>query len=255
MRMRSATRLLIGALFLALLAGCGGGDTPAVNSTWNLKAAYLSLAPNQNSAPITYLFNVNGAVGVDQISGTGTLVLAPHIPGTFENSSASQQSSSLEAVYTVVGASQPVMVLASTITNWFSSPNSGHFGETHQACSTGCSSGLVPVEYMVYGTSSSSINLPTSASTGASGTLYTGQRYSSSTKATPLGTVVATYSVTATSGGAANFDVTITEKDASPSANVVATRKIRYFVDQNDAISLKAISLTDSTKDINFTIR
>jgi len=255
MQMRSAARLLSGALFLALLAGCGGGDPPVVNSTWNLKSAYLSLSPNQNSTPVTYLFNVTGSVGADQISGTGSWVLAPHISGTFENSAASQQSSSLEAVYTVVGVSQPVMVLASTVTNWFSSPNSGPFGETHQACSTGCSSGLVPVEYIVYGTSSSGVNLPTSASTGATGTLYTGQRYSNSTKATPLGTVVATYSVTATSGGAAYFDVTITEKDASPSANVVSTRKIRYFLDPNDAISLKALSLTDSTKDINFTVR
>jgi hypothetical protein len=253
--MRSAARLLIGALLLALLASCGGGDSPAVNSTWNLKAAYLSLSPNQNSTPLTYRFNLTGAVGSNQISGSGTLVLAPHISGTFENSAASQQTSSLEAVYTVVGVSQPVTVLASTITNWFSL-NNGPFGETLQACSTGCSGGLVPVEYIVYGTSSSGINLPTAAASGASGTLYAGQRYSNSTKPAPsLGTVVATYSVTATSGGAAYFDVTITSKDASANANVVSTRKMRYLIDQNDLISLQALSLTDSSKDINFVVR
>ena len=251
MQMLFAARLLIGSLFLLLLASCGGGDTPSVNSTWNLKTAYLSLSPNQNSTPLTYRFNLTGAVGSNQISGSGTLVLAPHISGTFENSAASQQTSSLEAVYTVVGVSQPVIVLASKITNWFSL-NNGPFGETRQVCDTGCSNGLVPVEYIVYGTSASGINLPTAAASGASGTLYSGQRYSDSTKATPLGTVVATYLVTATSGGSANFDVVITSKDAS--GNVVSTRKMSYLLDQNDLISLQALSLKDASKDINFVL-
>ena len=252
MRMRSATRLLIGALFLTLLASCGGGDSPVVNSTWNLKSAYLTLSPYQNSTPITYLFNVTGAVGSDQISGTGSLVVAPHISGTFESGTASQQVAALEADYTVTGGGPTVIVLSSTISSWYSL-NNGPFGETHQACSTGCSNGLLPVEYIVYGTSSSNNNLPTSASSGATGTLYTGQRYSNATKATSLGTIIATYSVTAANAGAAYFDITIIEKDTN--ANQVSKRVMHYYLDPSDAISLKGLSLTDSTKDINFVVR
>ena len=243
---------MIGALFLILLAGCGGGETESVNSNWNLRAAYITLSPKSTSTPLSYLFNVSGAVGSNQISGTGSLVLDPHVSAVFESGAASKQESRLEAAYTVVGGSPSVTVLASTITHWYSL-NNGPFGETRQACSNGCSGGLVSPQYIVYGISSANNTLPTSAGSGATGVFFAGQRYSDSTKTTLLGTINATYVLTGDGAGNANFDVTIVEKDSG--GNQTSKRVLRYLLDQNDAISLKSMSVVDSAKDINFVVR
>jgi hypothetical protein len=253
MRKLSGIRPLIGALCVVLLAACGGGEPAVVNSAWNLRAAYITLSPKLISTPLTYLFNVSGSVGQNQIAGTGSLVMAPHVAGTFESGAASKQDSSLEAVYTV-GDTPPTTVLASTITNWYSQNNSP-FGETRQACANSCSGGLVSTQYIVYGTSSATSNLPTSASSGATGTLYTGSRYSDSTKTTLLGTITATYVLTGDGAGNANFDVSIVERDTANPANQTAKRVMRYVLDQNDAITLKGLSVADSAKDINFVVR
>jgi hypothetical protein len=243
---------LIGVLFSVLLASCGGGEPAVVNSTWNLRAAYSTLSPKLITSPLVYLFNVTGAVGSNQISGTGSLVVAPHTSGVFESGAASKQDSLLEADYAVVGGSPSMTVLASTVTNWYSL-NNAPFGETRQACTSGCSGELLPVQYIVYGTSSALSNLPTSAASGATGSLFTGSRYSNATKTTSLGTIAATYLVTGDGAGNANFDVSIVEKDTS--GNQTSKRVMRYLLDQNDAISLKGISLADSAKDLSFVVR
>jgi len=251
MRKLFGIRTLISTLCVVLLASCGGGQTASVNSTWNVRAAYITLSPKLVSTPLTYLFNVNGSVGLNQISGTGSLVFAPHVSGVFESGAAFKQDASLEAVYTV-GGIPPTKVLASTISNWYSQNNSP-FGETRQLCSNGCSGSLVSAQYIVYGTSSLTSTLPTSAASGATGVLFNGSRYSDSTKTTLLGTITATYVLTGDGAGNANFDLSIVEKNTG--GNQMSKTVMRYLIDQDDAISLKGLSVADSEKNINFVLR
>jgi len=232
------------------LVGCGGGDPAPVNASWDLQGAYLQLSPKQNSDAVSYKFTITGVVDGKQISGTGSLALDPHTTGTFESSSASQQVSTLEADYTVKG-SESMNVLKSTITNWFTL-TSGAFGEEHKDCEKGCVGNLVPKEYILLGTSNATLKLPSKSISGNSGSLYTGTRYSDSIKATVLGKVDASYQVTADNGGNAYFDITIIEKDTS--GNQTSKRVMHYFVDPSNAISLKGLSITDSSKDINFVL-
>lgn len=242
---------MIITLCVVSLASCGGSETATVNSTWNVRSAYTMVSPILISTPLSYHFNVNGSVGQNQIEGTGSLVLAPHVSGVFESGAASKQDLSLEAVYTV-GGNPPTKVLASNITKWYSQNNSP-FGETRQLCSNGCSGSLVSAQYIVYGTSSLTSTLPTSAASGATGVLFTGSRYSDSTKSTLLGPITATYVLTGDGAGNANFLVTIIEKDTI--GNQMSKMVMRYLIDQNDAISFKGFSVADSQKDMDFVLR
>lgn len=181
MRHRPDTSLLalIGGFAASLTAcggGAGGGAVPAA-AQYDLQAAYVNRANSGLKANVA----LSGTTSVNGVStpfsGTGTLVVAPAAPATFNGSPVLAQVEVISGTVTAAGQFEPYSAVV-----------------THE---------YAPGTYAVLGESASGefdlaqvpFNYPTSLVTDPSGLLGTLNRYTDASLGVSLGTAQLSYAV------------------------------------------------------------
>ena len=218
----------------SLLAACGGGGggssgPVASTSAFNVLAAYVSTFTN----PSTNTFRVTGTSGSNQITGSGTATTGNVTSGTFEGLASLQRTTTVTGSFLVNGTSYP---LAGSTVSWTDS-NYVPRGESGGS------------EYIVI---TGTPTLPTSVHVGDTGPVYTANRYTSSTKTTPLGTLTTTYVVEADTASTALVTLINTYKSTSNVTTKVATAQFRITT-ANTFTRIKE-TLLDNTTNLSMTL-
>jgi hypothetical protein len=218
---------------ITLLAACGGGGggssgPVASTSSFNLLATYAATF----SGPQVNNFTLTGTSGSTSISGSGTATTGNTTTGTFEGQSALQRTTTVTGSFTANGTSYP---LNSSCVDWVTT----NFVPL----------GIVCTEYeVVTGTPT----LPTAVHVGDTGTVYTANRYSSSSKTTLLGTVTETYVVEADT--ASTVLVTLIDTYKNTSNVTTKTESSQLRITTSNTYTRVKDTLLDVTNNLSMTL-
>lgn len=202
--------------------------TSTSNLTFNVLAAYISTF----TSPSVNNFNITGSSGSTSVTGSGTATIGNVSSGTFEGQSALQRTTTVTGSFVVNGNSYP---LNSSQVSWTDSNY--------------VPLGSVDNEYTVI---SGTPTLPTAVRVGDTGPVYTANRYTSSSKTTPLGTVTSTYVVEADTASTALVTLINTYKNTSNTTTKVASAQFRITT-ANTFTRIKETAI-DYTNGLNLTL-
>lgn len=219
---------------LSLLAACGGGGggssgPVASTSAFNVLAAYVGTF----TSPSTNTFSIAGTSGSNQITGSGTATTGNVTSGTFEGLASLQRTTTVTGSFSVNGTSYP---LASSVVSWM---DSNYVPRGSDGAG----------EYTVI---SGTPTLPSSVHVGDTGPVYTANRYTSSSKTTPVGTLTSTYVVEADTASTALVTLINTYKNTSNVTTKVATAQFRITT-ANTFTRIKE-TLLDNTNNLSMTL-
>lgn len=201
-------RIWSAASVLALLAACGGGgggsSGPVTSTeTFQMRTAYVSYIQDSRSLP----FTVAGSVSGTTVTGSGTTTQGSMFSTTFEGQAAQAKTTTATGTLTANGQNLP---LASTATTYVDSNyNPLGFNST---------------EYEVV---TSSTPIPASAKVGDTGTWYSANRYTSSSKASRTGTETATFVLEPDTASTALLKIIQVQKDTSNTVTSTSTTTFR----------------------------
>jgi len=208
--MKNTIKILLATASVALLAACGGGGgggTPgpvASLLTFDLRAAYVSSFINTS----TNRFTITGTQDGISITGSGTGTYGALSSGTFEGGAAQQRTSTVTGSFIVEGQSFP---LNYSSVSWVDSnyyPLGADVGDEYT---------------VVVGTAT----IPTAVRVGDSGQLYMSNRFTSSAKTTPLGTITSTYVVEPDTASTALVKFISTYKSTSNTIEKIVSAQYR----------------------------
>ncbi len=177
MNHRIFSRLVVATIAIAL-TGCGGGSGDettvstapvASTTTFQLKSANDNFFNTTGTAT----FSVSGTVNGATVTGTGTATRGNVSAAVFETVAGFKRSTTVSASLTANGVTAP---LTSTSTSF---RDAG-----------GVPLGTSGEEYVVI---TGAVTIPITARINDTGTAYTANRFSNSSKATLLGTLTSTY--------------------------------------------------------------
>jgi hypothetical protein len=186
------------ASILSLLAACGGGGGgastgPIASSlSFDLLAIYKKTYTSTSSKPFTVTGTSNGSA----VTGSGTVTNGQVTPGTFESETANQKT------ITVTGSGTTNGKNFSFDSSYISWTDSNYLPK-------GFSGGD---EYIVV---TGTVNIPTTARVNDTGTAFTANRYTDSSKTTRTGTMIVSYVVEADTETTALLTLISTYKDLS----------------------------------------
>ncbi len=195
---------------LALMTACGGGGggggaAAPVASTDTFPLTTI-LANSLQSSSNT--FTISGTSSGSVIAGSGTVTRGSLSAGTFEGLAAQQRTTSVTGSFTVNGTSY---ALNNSAVDWFDSNN-------------------VPVgesggdDYIVV---TGTPTIPATVRVNDTGTLYTANRYSNSTKSVLRGTETVTYVVEADTATTALLTLITIERDNSNTTTTTSSSQVR----------------------------
>ena len=198
LKMINKFKLLTATAVLSLLSACGGGGgggtaAPVASSeSFPLMTVYRNTLISSSSNTYT----LTGTVGGVAITGSGTVTSSNLSAGTFEGLSALQGTSTLTGSFVANGVTYPLNFVG---ISWFDS------------------------NYVPKGTSSNSEysvivgtpTIPITVRINDTGTLYTENLYTSSTKAVFLGTETESYVLEADTASTALLTIISVEKNKS----------------------------------------
>jgi outer membrane lipopolysaccharide assembly protein LptE/RlpB len=191
-------KLFVVIAVTALLTACGGGGGGGVSvpvastESFNLKTVWANTLTSSSSNNYT----ISGTVSGVAVSGSGTVTRGNLSAGTFEGLPAQQRTTTATGSVVVNGVT---VALNTSSIDWVDSnyvPKGESGGEDY---------------VVVTGTPT----IPTTVRINDTGTLYTANRYFSSTKAVLRGTSRATYVVEADTSSTALVTLIIEEKNTS----------------------------------------
>lgn len=201
------TLAAVGALSLMTACGGGGGGGAAapVASTDTFPLTTI-LANSLLSSSKT--FTITGTSSGAAITGSGTATRGSLSAGTFEGVAAQQRTTTVTGSFTVNGSS---FALNSSSVSWVDSNNVpvGESGGTDYVVVTGTPT------------------IPATVRVNDTGTLYTANRYSDSTKSVLRGTMTVTYVVEPDSATTALLTLIRTEKDNSNATESTNSAQVR----------------------------
>lgn len=201
------TLAAVGALSLMTACGGGGGGGAAapVASTDTFPLTTI-LANSLQSSSNTY--TISGTSNGAAVTGSGTVTRGSVSAGTFEGVAAQQRTTTATGSFTVNGTSY---ALNNSATDWFDSNNVpvGESGGTDYVVVTGTPT------------------IPATVRVNDTGTLYTANRYSNSSKSYLRGTVTVTYVVEADTATTALLTLISTEKDNFNTTTSTSSTQVR----------------------------
>ncbi len=219
-------KILVAVSAMALMTACGGGGGAAtpVASTDTFPLTTI-LANSLQSSSNT--FAIRGTSSEATIAGSGTVTRGSLNAGTFEGVAAQQRTTTITGSFTVNGTSYALN--ASTV-DWFDSKNVpvGESGGTDYVVVTGTPT------------------VPATVRVNDTGTLYTANRYSNSTKSVLRGTETVTYVVEADTASTALLTLIVTEKDNSNTTKSTISSQVR-ITPAGALTRIKETSLEGST--------
>lgn len=229
---------LLGSLLIAILVsacgggGGGGGSGPVASvSSFSMPAV---LADQINNG-YTQNFSVSGTQIVGgttyNVTGTGTITVAPAINTVFEGQVALQNTSTVNATLTVDSVNFPV------------TDTSQSFSTTSSYAPLGMSNG----EYWVV---QGVPVIPATVNVGDSGVIGTYTRYTDNTKAIVLGTAQASYVVEADTATSAVINLILREFDNSNALEL--TDQIRWRIDTLGNVAWRSETATGPDFDYLF---
>jgi hypothetical protein len=210
LKMNNKIKLTIATVIFILLSACGGGGgggaAAPVASTdlFPLMTVYTNTIATSSSNNYT----ISGSVSGFAVSGSGTVTRGNLSAGTFDGAPAQQRTTTATGSFTVNSTTVPLNT--SSIT-WVDS-NYVPKGESGSD------------EYVVV---TGTPTIPTSARVNDTGTLYTANRYASSSKAVLLGTTRATYVVEADTANTALVTLILEEKNTSNATTTTSSAQLR----------------------------
>jgi len=198
---------------LALMTACGGGGggggggaaaPVASTDTFPLMTVYTNSLTTSSSNN----FTISGTVSGVAVTGSGTVTFGNLSAGTFEGVAAQQRTTTATGSIVVNGTTVP---LNSSSIDWVDSNYvpKGESGGTDYIVVTGTPT------------------IPTAARVNDTGTLYTANRYSNSTKSVLRGTETVTYVLEADTATTALLKLIITEKDNSNTTTSTSSTQFR----------------------------
>lgn len=202
-------KTLVAVSTLALMTACGGGggggSSGPVASTDTFPLTTIlanSLQSSSNS------FTVSGTSSGTAITGSGSATRGSLSAGTFEGAAAQQRTTTVTGSITANGTTVP---LNSSSVSWVDSNNVplGESGGTDYIVVTGTPT------------------IPATVRVNDTGTLYTANRYSNSTKSVLRGTLTVTYVVEADTASTALLTLIRTEKDNSSTTTSTDSAQVR----------------------------
>ena len=228
--MKIAIKLLFAAVSIVLITACGGGSsggsTPvapvASTSTFPLQTV---LANSLQASSNTY--SISGTVNGVAVTGSGTATRGALSSGTFEGSSAQQRTTT--ATGSIVANGQTIPLNTSSI-DWYNS-NYSPLG------------GSGGVDYIVV---VGSAVIPATVRVNDTATVYTANRYSSSSKTVLRGTETVSYVVEADTATTALLTLILTERDTSNTVTSTSTQQVR-ITPAGTFTRIKETSLEGST--------
>ncbi len=212
------------ALMTACGGGGGGGTATPVASTDTFPLTTI-LANSLQSSSNT--FTISGTSSGATIAGSGTITRGSLSAGAFEGVAAQQRTTTVTGSFTLNGTSY---ALNTSIVDWFDSNNIpvGESGGTDYVVVTGTPT------------------VPATVRVNDTGTLYTANRYSNSTKSVLRGTETVTYVVEADTASTALLTLIVTEKDNSNTTTSTSSTQVR-ITPAGALTRLKETSLEGST--------
>ncbi len=200
----------------------------ASTSSFNILAAYVSTFTSTSVNP----FSITGATGTTPITGSGTATVGSVSNGSFEGNAALRRSTTVTGSFSANGQTVP---LNSTSVSWTDSNY--------------VPLGSVDDEYTVI---NGKPTLPIAARVGDTGPVYTANRFTSSAKTTPLGTVTSTYVVEVDTASTALVTMINTYRNTSNATTKIATAQFRITT-TNNFTRLKE-TLLDYSNNLNLTL-
>ena len=176
LKMINKIKLVTATAVLALLTACGGGGgggtaaPVASTESFPLSTAYRNTLTSSSSNTYT----ISGTSSGVAVTGSGTVTFGNLSAGTFEGLPAQQRTTTSTGSVIVGGVTLPLNTSSVTWVDSNYVPKGESGGEDY---------------VVVTGTPS----IPTTARINDTGTLYTANRYASSTKTVLRGTITATY--------------------------------------------------------------
>ncbi len=202
------TVLLISAT--ALLGACGGGGgssapaaTVASTATFQLRTALANATQQTSTLPYT----ISGRVGSNTVTGSGSITLGGLTSTTFEGQFALQKVSTSTFTLTVNGVSTP----ASSTSTSYTDSNYIPVGASGTDYTVVQGTAIVPLTALVNDT----------------GSVYTANRYTSSTKSSMVGTETVTFSLQPDTATTALINIISVQRDNSSVVILTATSIFR----------------------------
>lgn len=205
------TRRILSIAVLAaplLLAGCGGGgsgDPPPTTSAeiYQTRTAWVNTLTESG----TRSFTISGSVDGAAVSGSGNVTFSALAASVFEGRPALAKTTVLTGSLVAGGQTFP-----------YGSTSVAHFDSNNQPL------GQVAGEYwVVTGTPA----IPQTARVNDAGTMYTVNRYTSSSKTVLLGTAVVGYAVQPDTASTALLRVVVTERTTSGTVSATTIESFR----------------------------
>ncbi len=224
------------SLFLTgFLAGCGGGGgggnawTPiASTEVFQLKTAWDNIVRDTG----TRSFTVSGTYAGLALRGSGSITQGGLVGAVFEGVAAQQKLTTVSA--TITGGGQ-------TVTDTES--GSDFYDSNYLPLGTQTAD-----EYTVV---NGSATIPQTARVGDTGTAYSDNRYTNSSKTSFLGTNTYTYALQADTASTAIAQIVGVEKDGLGATTY--TRTLRYRITPAGAVTPLSETVTDSDGSMVFT--
>lgn len=184
--------LVMAALSASLIfSGCGGGGEATqliATETYQTRAAWVNML-NESG---TRSFSISGTSNGLPITGSGTATFGVLSAATFDGKAALGKITVLTGTVTVNGQSAP-----------YGGTSTGYVDSNYQPLGT-----QADEYWVVTGTPT----IPQTARINDAGTMYTANRYATSTKATLLGTTTVNYAVQPDSASTALLRILVTQK-------------------------------------------
>lgn len=208
-----ATLSITSALFLSACGG-GGSDSaptplppPSTPIDFPLRTAYVNYLTATGSNTFTVTGDYVEAGQRFPITGSGSTTLGAMTGATFEGVPAQKKT------MTILGS-----VAISGVSDSLNSTQDAYYDSNYNAL------GMSGVDYKIV---TSSKPIPTTARINDTGSLYTGNRYASSTKSQLLGTFSASYAIQEDTTTTAIINIISTEKDTAGKTISTSTAKYR----------------------------
>jgi hypothetical protein len=221
--------IVAAALLASALSACGGGGgggsmMAAPPTAFNLQAGIAHLVTSGQTAHVSLSGSVMVNGSTTAVTGSGTLILAPAVTGTFNGSAALSQTENVSGTVTAAGQSAP---LSTSVVDYYATGSDAFLGETG-----GNEYDVAQTPFMY----------PTTVVGGSSGILGTVSRYTDNTLGVSLGTTQVSYLVTAPVDPSGPVAVAVTNQIYDTQHNLTETDVTSYSLTTSGVLSLVSAS-------------
>lgn len=205
------SKLIFTVLFSSFIAACGGGggggtSAPAATPVASTAAFPIKTILANAAKSGTFPFKLSGFVSGFALTGSGTITNGNPTAATFEGAPA------LQTTITSTGTA-----FANNVSIPLSGTGTGYYDSNYLPI------GYSGNEYIVY----ANVTLPSTVRVNDAGTVFTGTRYTSSSKTTSVGTETQTYAVQPDTDTTALLVITSVYKNTLGTVTSSNTEKIR----------------------------